>query len=532
MKCIPANQTLIMKLTQDNKKKVHSPPINDTFSINSDGVYNFIISSLNNKNYNESYNFLNQLKTIIRCVWKTMFTVSKYPDLKYISFVSNYPITNNPIYGERVLKITPKTKELDSETLAIIQRNLIPVYDYDIKTMSNDLWDKYLLIFDNILLSENIQHRKILKLKRDEQLKQLSENRDETYDQQHQKIMKTYTDEIETLKHDYIFKIVNYLNWLHYNNVNTDMAWAVVLLRLYVITKNKYHNEQYQHDEKDFADYIRNYKYTNDRELLELYIAIIVYRYQFVDCSIIDYDKNYIEQMVYYLTGNLKPLNDYIDELKSNLIDNLQILRLLMPTDKLMEYILSNCLDKFTYKTKELYNKLLKLFPMKTLEDYGIKQRVEYLLNSSDICKMFNKLTNNNYKEITDKLNKHNKDNILECFKSSCLIEYGPYTKYVVKYMLSIFDKEYLNKEIINIFNNQQKYNKTVNILYGLLMSVFDTIDYYKLSKDKITTLLEAAKNNPTEKMKEFILSEANERMKTAKGYDKFQLETIADDLM
>ena len=141
-----------MNLTQDNRKKVKSPAINDTFSIDANGVYNYVINALNNKEYDEVYKILNQIKTIIRCVWQTMFTVSRYPDLAYINKVSKFKQTHKPFYDNKVLTITPRTRELDSEVLAILERNLIPPFDYNIHRFSDELWDKYLLVFDNILL--------------------------------------------------------------------------------------------------------------------------------------------------------------------------------------------------------------------------------------------------------------------------------------------------------------------------------------------------------------------------------------------
>lgn len=531
MECIPAEKTLVMKLTQDNKKKVRSPPINDTFCINTDGVYNYIIYSLTNKQYDEVYRILNQLKTIIRCVWKTMFTYSRYPDLAYLRNVSSFPQNQKPFYGNKVLTITPKTKELDSEVLAIIQRNLIPPFDYDINSFSSTLWDKYLLVFDNILLSENIQYRKESKINRDRQLKELSENRDETYEQQYNKIMKDYCDKIESLKQQYIFKIVNYLNWLYYNNVNRELAWAVVLLRMSVITHNKYHNEQFKHTEADFAEYIRNYKFTNTRELLELYVAVNVYRYQFMEHSIISYDRAYIETMIHYLTDTLPTFDEYIKTLMENLSENIPILRLLLPTDQLMKYIMDTCLAKFTLRVKPLRELLLKYYTIDELTQYGVEQRINELITNRDICTLFNKMTSNNYKSITDQLSAYEPEVILKCFKSSCLSDYGPYTKYVLQYMLTLFDKQRLNTELEGCFDGKQKLNKSINPLYGLLMAGLDNVSYYEFSTDKIMTLLEASNSKPSPTIIEFITLKANERLKTAKGYDKFQLEMVLDNI-
>ena len=531
MECIPAEKTMIMKLTQDNKKKVRSPPINDTFAINTDGVYNYVINALGNKQYDEVYKILNQLKTIIRCVWKTMFTYSRYPDLKYINTVSKFQQKMKPFYGNKVLTITPKTKELDSEVLAILQRNLIPPFDYDIQHFSSNLWDKYLLVFDNILLSESIQYRKELKINRDRKLKELSENRDETYDQQYSQIMSDYTNKIDSLKQQYIFKIVNYLNWLYYNDENKELAWAVILLRLSVITKNKYHNEQYRHTEEDFANYIKNFKYTNTRELLELYVAVIVYRYQFVDHSIMGYDRTYIETVIHYLTDTLPTFDEYINSLLTNIFDNIIILRLLLPTEQLMKYITDICLNKFSYKVKPLYEMLLKYYPEEELIKYGIKDRIDLLVSSSDVCKLFNRMSGMNYKQVVDSLNVYNNELVMDCFKSSCLSDYGPYTKYVLQYMLTRYGKEVIDNEVCKCFDSKQRYNKAVNALYGLLLCKLENTLYYELSSDKIMTLLEASNNNPEQAMVEFIKVEANNKLKIAKGYDKFQLETILENL-
>ena len=531
MDCIPAEKTMVMKLTQDNKKKVKSPAISDTFSINTSGVYNYVINALNNKKYDEVYKILNQIKTIIRCVWKTLFTVSRYPDLPYLSKISKFKQEHKPFYDNKVLTITPRTRELDSEVLTILERNLIPPFDYDIDSFHDELWDKYLLVFDNILLSESIQYRKELKINRDMKLKELAENKDETYDQQYNLIISEYDTNIDSLKQQYIFKIVNFLNWLYYNNENKDMAWSTVLLRLSVMTKNKYHNEQYKHDENDFADYLRQLTHTNKRELLELYVAVIVYKYQFIEHSIISYDKTYIETMIHYLTDTLPTFEEYINGLLVHVYDNIQLLRLLIPTEQLMEYILNNCLNIFSFRVKPLYERLLTYYTRAELSTFGITQRVDYLISSGEICKMFNKMSNVNYKQIADSLDSYSEDIVMKCFKQSCLSNFGPYTKFVIQYMLTRYDKQFLDNEIIHHFGNQKTVNKMVNPLYGLLMSKLSNQKYYDMSSDKIMTLMEASNNNPDEDIKTFIILKAKELLNNAKGYDKFQLENIIENI-
>jgi hypothetical protein len=362
-------------------------------------------------------------------------------------------------------------------------------------------------------------------------LKELAENRDETYDQQYSQIMKEYNEKIEGLKQQYIFKIVNFLNWLYYNDVNRDLAWSVVLLRLSVITHNKYHNEQHKHDEKDFADYIKNYKFSNTRELLELYVAIIVYKYQFIEHSIIGYDREYIETMIHYLTDTLPSFDEYIDNLMVNIFDNITILRLLLPTEQLMKVIIEKCLNKFTYKVKPLYDTLLKFYSQEELEQYGIVGRIKLLTESADICKLFNKTTGMNYKSIVEQLNAYSPDIILECFKNSCLSNYGPYTKYVLQYMMTLFTKQQLSDTIKEYFTDKQKINKIISPLFGLLIVGLEDTSFYEYSADKITTLLEASNSKPAPAIIEFIVEKAKEKLTKAKGYDKFQLETIIGNL-
>ena len=531
MDCIPAEKTRIMNLTQDNTKKVRSPNITDTFTINTTGVYNHVINALTKGEYDEVYKILTQLKIIIRCVWRTLFTYAKYPDLKYLHSVSKCQQKHKPFYGNKVLTITPRTKELDSEVLAILQRNLIPPFDYDIENFSDNLWDKYLLVFDNILLSESIQYRKELKIIRDMKLKEIAENRDDTYEQQYAAIIAEYSHKIDTLKQDYIFKIVNYLNWLHYNGEHTELAWAVVLLRLSVVTKNKYHNEQYHHNENDFVNYIKNYKYENKFELLCLYVAIIVYRYQFVDHSIIAYDKEYIETVIHYLTDTLPTFDEYVNNLVINIFDNIVILRLILPVDVFMKLITEKCLTKFSYKVKPLYDELCKYFPVETLDEYNIKKRIDILVAASDICKLFNKMSGVNYKNVSKQLDEFDENIVLETFKTSYLSNYGPYTRYIVEYMITKFGKQRVNDEVSSCFNPNERYNRAVNSLYGLLIARLDNTEYYNLSVDKIMTLLEASNCQPSETIINFIRTEATNRLQNAKGYDKYQLETILENL-
>jgi len=306
--CIPSGQTLKMKLDQENTKAVKSPPVHDKFSIHTDGVYNYVINELKNANYDKPYIILVELKKLIRCVWQTRFTKAEYPNVSFLKQISAFNKNESPFCGNKVLFIYPTNKNshkpanLDDEALITMERNLIPYFEYDITKFTDSHWDQYLLIFDNILLSEIIQYRKEQLNIRDNDIKALQETKNdiskEEYDEQNKAIISDYTNKIDNIKNDYIFKSINYLNYLYYNNINREIVWSVVLLRLSTITHNVYHNEQLKHTEEDIASYIYNCKRDTPFELLQFYVAIIVYLYQFKHHSITTYDKEYLEIMI------------------------------------------------------------------------------------------------------------------------------------------------------------------------------------------------------------------------------------------
>ena len=572
--CIPSEHTLKMKLDQDNTKAVKSPPIHDKFSIHTDGVYNYIINELRNDNYDKSYIILVELKKLIRCVWQTRFTRAEYPNVKFLKQVSSFNKILSPFGGNKVLFIYPtdrfssKPAKLDEEALITIERNLIPSFDYNLSKFTDKHWDQYLLIFDNILLSEIIQYRKEQIRIRDEDIKSLQETKNDIsideYNEQYQIILDDYTNKIDSIKNDYIFKAINYLNYLYYNNANSnvnsntdntntnsintadnnitnrDIVWSVVLLRLSTITHNIYHNEQIKHNEEDITTYIYNCKRDTKFELLQFYVAIIVYMYQFKHHSITIYDKEYLEIMIQYLTDTLPTYDEYIDKLYRNITDNLIILRHLIPTIKLMEHIKQYELTKFSYKLKGLSAELHKYYTVNELTNYDIEDRIKYLIDSSDINKLFNKITSKTYKEISKQLENYNVRHVYNCFIEIFLNSFSPtYTFYTIHYMIEHFHKPDLSRKILEHFkkdnidaNGNVIKPKVDGKLIGILMDMFNSDKYYQFSRNKIDTLSEITKNEPSKTILKFALSEANKLLTDGvKGYEKFTLETAIETI-
>lgn len=548
--CIPSEQTLKMKLDQENTKAVKSPPVHDKFSIHTDGVYNYVINELKNANYDKPYIILVELKKLIRCVWQTRFTKAEYPNISLLKQISAFNKNESPFCGNKVLFIYPTNKNshkpahLDDEALITMERNLIPYFEYDITKFTDSHWDQYLLIFDNILLSEIIQYRKEQLNIRDNDIKALQETKNditkEEYDEQNKAIISDYTNKIDNIKNDYIFKSINYLNYLYYNNINREIVWSVVLLRLSTITHNVYHNEQLKHTEEDIASYIYNCKRDTPFELLQFYVAIIVYLYQFKHHSITTYDKEYLEIMIQYLSGSLPTYEEYINKLYKNITDNLIILRHLVPTIKLMEHIKKYELNKFSYKLKGLSTELHKYYSVNELTNYDIEDRIVYLINCSDINKLFNKITSKTYKDISKQLENYNVRHVYTCFIDTFLNSFSPtYTFYTIHYMIEHFHKPDLSRKILEHFK-KDNVDENGNVikpkedgrLIGILIDMFNSDKYYQFSRNKIDTLSEITKNEPSKTILKFALNEANKLLTNGvKGYEKFTLETTIENI-
>lgn len=539
---IPNNQTLKMKLDQDNTKAVRSPPIREKFAIFSDGVYNFVLNELKNGNIEKAYLFVVDLKKLIRCLWQTKFTRAETPNIPLLKRVSSFNVSVSPFYGNKVLMIYPNRKlkfgyeanKLDEESLIIVERNLIPSFEYNYQAFSNDNWDQYLLIYDNILLSEIIVYRKEQLKIRDEDINALNETKNDIskdeYEQQKKDILDDYANKIDNIKNEYIFKVINYLNWLYYNNVNRDLAWSVVLLRLSTLTKCKYHDETYKHSENDIIEYIRTCRKETKFELLQFYVSVIVYLYQFKHRSITTYDNEYLKVMIQYLTDTLPTYDEYIKRLYRNLTDNLIILRHLVPTRELMKYIKTNELNKFSYKLKTLSDELHKYYSEKELIYYDIDDRIKYLLDSSDINKLFNKITSKTYNDISKKLENYNIKHVLACFIDVFINNYTNYTFYTIHYMIEHFGRIKMRNAIAKHF--EEGNGKEDGKLIGIIMAMFDDNKFYKYSNNRIDTLTEITKNEPTEKMLKFALNEATNLLNKVKtGYEKFTLETAISSI-
>lgn len=347
MQYIKDNELLKMNIIEDNSKEKHSPKIHDTINISSNAIYYYTLCNIIDNDYNVPYKIQQQLKTILRCVWHTLCSKVEYPDIAlfndinksfktYLQQLSYNTNTNASINEDHKMKasydqtqalqhssyntsninindlfikhsktiINYRTNNVDQNTLLVIQYCLIPKYVYNnifyindhntndtnIITYNDDAFDKYLYIFKNILLSNNITIRGNLKKYKYERIK-AAQSKEEI-----REITNDYDNQVSDFKNDNIFKIVNYLNYLYYTyaandtstnaNINEDHnittyndqthiinnVLRCLLLRYTNIeddcslsldgtinySKDVHLSELYKHDEKDYRNYINN----------------------------------------------------------------------------------------------------------------------------------------------------------------------------------------------------------------------------------------------------------------------------------
>ena len=386
---IPKDKLLPMTLRSDNSKACRCKPLTDRVVIKALHVYNRVLNFLRLGKYEENYTILLQIKSLIRCIWRTWYKFEDYPNVQYLNSISSGSITVfSPVITPEMKMLTmdikARQKNINPEELLSVERSLIPAFKYDFnRFLDNKLWDEYLMIFDNILLTENMEIRERLKIYRDEEFKKLNEefapsdrNKPE-YRDRLKEITTQYEYELSEIKDGSVFNVVNYVNYLYYQGDEYDKRFAVsvVLLRLSCFDGEPNYNELEPHDCHDYEEFIRSIYETyvteddGDDVLLNLYVAIAIYRYQFVHKSIATYDHEYIEAMISYKLGTMRSLSDTINGMYSDVMHNTPLLRILLPD----EAILRQIRDRYYIHPDVKFN-ILHSFVLNTFHEDDIKR--------------------------------------------------------------------------------------------------------------------------------------------------------------
>lgn len=520
MNYIPDSELLQMNIIESNDKSKVSPRLRDKIIINNRKVYSFILQCLNNGNYEESYTLLTEIKNIIKCVWKTLCSESKYPNIVYLNDVNNTKLAL--VCNSNYLRIPDVTMTFDQRTRIINQNDfinilysLIPVFDYDYSKIN---FDKYLFIFKNILLSININYRARLKDDKELQMKEAST------EQERQEILSDYEKQIINLKNETVFKTVNYLNYQFYNCPDKiNMVYRIVLCRL----DNKDFNELSPKNKQLYENKIKNFDKSNCDELYKLYIMIAIYRYQFISESIFDYLKDYIDIMITAITGHTITYDNYIDMLYKDIPNNIDIILLLQDSETVYQRILSENFEIYSYKLRSYYCILLEYFSTHKNE---IESRYQHLNNCHEITALFNKITASNYEDIEKKILKYKPETVIETFVKYNLNSAGIFMRYAIDILMSNYDYDMFNEKIFE----HMKQNTEQCELLGILLVCLNDERYFFISSKRLITL-EYSKNylqDMSDEMREFIKNKVNEYLPNVEtGFHRFTLNEYLTEL-
>lgn len=628
MQYINDNELLKMNIIEDNSKEKHSPKIRDNIIISSNAIYYYVLNNIINNNYEISYKIQQQLKIILRCIWHTLYSRVEYPDINlfndinktFKNFISshndNSKLFNNMFIKNNKAIINYKTNNIDQSTLLLIQYCLIPDYKYnnmfynsssekqfkssvDIQNVNSssekhyntELFDKYLFIFKNILLSNNITLRGNLKKDKLERIKE-AQSKEEI-----KEISDDYDSQVNSFKNDNIFKIVNYLNYLYYTNINNnstsdnsqynpinkqiiDKVLRCLLLRYTSIednyslsldgninySKDIHLSELIKHDENDYREYINNIfisliklqninsssekqninsssEYT--RLLTIFYISIAIYKYQFIHNDLSTYINEYINIMLHDLTKHQIDINEFINKLIDDIINSYKIVSIFKTDSEIIELIKKTVsFNKFTYKTKNIYNYIINNIDKDIIEQSNITQIYNDLLISSEVRILFNKLSVSNYNSIAKQLMKYSIETLLRIFVENYIDVTNSYTPIILQYLLyGRTEPSYINKREY-IYNNILAKKKNVikstldnyiDIVACLLCVTNEERYYYILDDEYRSNVIISCQkfiSYMNFSTKKFIKNKANEYKVIVKdGYRKFSLENILDKL-
>lgn len=539
---IPQEKRIPMALRSQNQQTMQYPELPYNITINNYILYNYVLRCLSNDNYHEAYTIIKEFKKMIRCIWRTYYDNNDLPDAEYlnnISTIDDYDIFIQPNYNLICKTYEARTKRIEHDDLILFERSLLPSYPYDFENFKKDntLWDEYLLIFDNILLSEIVELRKQLMTERDKKFAELSEEfsclkehpkgkKSEEYFKEMQRITDSYRDKIDTSK-EKIFSIVNYLNWLFYegNDKNKRLALSVVLLRYSAFNQNELFDETKQHEEQDLIYAIK--ERIKENNLLELYLLINVYNYEFIHKSLAKYDTDYIAIMINYSLHNLISLDDFKALLIKDIENKLPLLKLVCPIAEQIELIKNTYITGLAFNMNNIYNLLINNYSDDLLRAHDVHELYKFHRDEREIIRTINAITDKTAFDKYRVLDKFDSDNVYKIIMDKfaenkellCATS-------IINYLLLHFPRDKIKEDALNKVVNPE--------LLGLFSIALNDIEFYNKSQSMLSTIRTIG-NNYNKCSKEYIneiLPLLKDRLqKETGGYNKFTIEDVITKL-
>ena len=281
------------------------------------------------------------------------------------------------------------------------------------------------------------------------------------------------------------------------------------------------------HNKQLYESFIKQLLHDNT-ELYKIYIALNIYKYQFITNNITYYIDDYINIMIRELTGHTIALDKYIENLYDNVFDNKLLLNLLETPENMLKKLLERYFVSTNIKIEKHYELITNNFCNELLQKYNVHERYNRIKHIVEICLLFNKITVNNYVTITNNLNKYSYEELLETFTTRYMKSVFIYTHLILRYIISI--NENVNDDIKQVVYDNPLIDPE---LLCCFMVVFDDVEYFELSSKRTTTIIyslhyiELLSSN----MKEFIVNKAKEYLETATGYIKYNLLDVVTQM-
>ena len=552
MEYIQSNKQLVIKLIENNNKSHQSPPINTDISLNTIDLYKFVKKAIMNKKFTEPYIIELQLKTILRCVWRTRWNKVEHPNYKYINNIATFTkmYANDadevkPFIPKKTIRISKGCRTINQEDFTILQYCLLPSIKHT--QLNDDLWNRYIFMLQNLLLATNIDARKQLKDLKIDRLKMADT------DEERQLINEEYLREVDNTKNENTFKLINYINYLYYNtDCSKELLWRFVLMRWSDIGDNEldnYLDETVVHNEDDYRVFVNNVFVSNptDIDLLKFYIAVNIYNYQFVHKSVIIYITTYVKLMLNYLVGHQQPLQTWKQKQLTDITNTFKTYSIIQPLDMMLPEIINTHLQKYNIaKTNMIIECINNNFPKELIDKYDVVNITSKLVLESKIVQLYNKYAQSNYESIDKELSQYD-INILETvFVNKFVDVIGKYTPFITRF-LKQQDPLFKDKLFTILFkrmhedNGLNKHNLSIYACFTILMNddryyeelqtlstnINQIVDFIIGTEDYIQYMNNITRNNY--RMIALDLYESNKESIT--GFRKYKMMDIIDKL-
>ena len=120
-------------------------------------------------------------KTILRCIWQTWCNKAEHPNYKYLNGIATFVKlhandANEDYIPRQTITITKNCRHINQDDFTLLQYCLFPSVTFKDEQLTPSLWDRYIIVLQNLIFATNINARKQLKDIKIEKLKEADTN--------------------------------------------------------------------------------------------------------------------------------------------------------------------------------------------------------------------------------------------------------------------------------------------------------------------------------------------------------------------